>query len=87
MIVFRGDEPPDHWERQLRKLERMEWERLAAMTLGDALEHLKAVREHPWACACVGPPNCCIRTLHQSQWLQRDAHILVKMIKEVADRG
>lgn len=54
-------------------------EKVADMTLGDALEFL---RSDPWACACCGGEWCCARVAAQSRALQRGAHILIKMIAE-----
>lgn len=51
------------------------------LTLGEAVD---ALRREPIACACPGSPWCCLFYYPQAKRLQRGAHILVKMIDELA---
>lgn len=58
---------------------RLDRERLAGMTLGEALDLL---RTPPWACACIGRPGCCIDRYAQAHALQRGAHITARLITD-----
>jgi hypothetical protein len=58
-------------------------EGLGAMTLGKALEFLRA---EPWGCACVGGPWCCRLRYAQAHALVRAAHVVVKQLAELSAR-
>lgn len=62
------------------------WPHLADMTLGEAASLLHG---GGWACACAGPmPVCyCARTTQHANMLVRGAHITVKLIADMAERG
>lgn len=55
-----------------------------SLTLGAAVEMLRA---EPIGCACPGSPMCCIYAYPQAERLHRGAHILVKMIADLAQKG
>lgn len=59
------------------------WQRttVAGMTLGDAVEWLRA---EPIGCACHGGPACCIYRGQQVVRLQRAAHVVARLL---ADRA
>jgi len=52
-------------------------------TLG---ESIKLLRGRSWLCACIGPPACCVDAYVHARVMRRAAHILVKMVAEVAAR-
>jgi hypothetical protein len=55
-------------------------------TLGEATERLRPDRI-PFGCACHGPPNCCINVYDTARLLQRDAHIVVKLLAGLRTRA
>lgn len=67
------------WERRQALVERQELARRASMTLGQGMELLNAP---PGACACVGPPFCCLSAFIQARALQRGAHIIAKLLTD-----
>lgn len=60
-------------------------------TLGEAVEHLRWVREDgPIAYACIGGPYCCAIRYRQHEQLQheqlqRAAHIVVKQLVDLVE--
>ena len=54
-------------------------------TLGEAMVYLSPVYEE-FACACHGPPNCCVNRFRTAELLRRDAHIVAKMLADLRDR-
>lgn len=69
------------WDRTYGNIEREEWARVAGMTLGEATEQ----RQGPgWACACRGSPFCCRYSWMQAAALNRAAHIVAKLLADVA---
>lgn len=72
----------------------MTWSWRHDMTLGEATWRLSDEHQ-PIACACVGPPSsapfdspCYCRLVYiQAERLQRAAHIVVKLLDEVAARA
>jgi hypothetical protein len=67
------------WERRYAEMIRQDMARLATMTLGYATELLRAP---PFACACHGPPNCCMDVDRQAERLRHAAHIVVKLVSD-----
>lgn len=65
-----------------RKLDRQGWERVADLTLGEAVDLLRDELDGH-ACACIGPPFCCAYAYWQADALRRAAHITVKLIAEL----
>jgi hypothetical protein len=58
-------------------------------TLGEATELLNWAESgdgQGFACACHGPPNCCVNVYATARLLQRDAHILVKLLAGLRDQ-
>jgi hypothetical protein len=54
---------------------------MAGMTLGEAVGLLRWERDNgPTACACVGPPSCCVDVYRQAEALSRAAHIVVELV-------
>jgi hypothetical protein len=68
----------DHWDREIARIRRLAAEAYARMTLGEAMDRLRA---EPFVCACAGPP-CCVDWYRQALALQRAAHIAVKLMDE-----
>jgi hypothetical protein len=51
-------------------------------TLGEATDLLNWAESEDggFACACHGPPNCCINVFDVAKLLRRDAHIVAKQL-------
>lgn len=71
----------DSWDISWERAVREEWELQARMTLGEAM---RLLRGPSWACACTGFPNCCNYAFPQARALQRGAHIVAKLLADVA---
>ena len=71
------------WTRLRAEAERKAMSYEAGMTLGGALRLLNT---EPWACACVGPPHCCLHKFAQARALQRGAHIVAKLLDDTCRR-
>jgi hypothetical protein len=54
------------------------------MTLGEAVTLLAGFEREPWACACVGPPQCCRYRFDQAKALRRGAEIAAGVIRDAA---
>lgn len=66
------------WRAEWAAKHRAEMLRLATtMPLSEALRLLNL---EPWACACIGPPGCCMDRYATARALKRAAHIAVKLI-------
>lgn len=55
----------------------------ATMTLGALAYNLRA---GPSACACIGPPFCCINRGVVQRELQRSAHIVARLLLDAASK-
>lgn len=56
-----------------------------ALALGDAAAWMR-VAEDGWACACCGPPGCCVNMVRRARALRREAHIAVKQMVALLER-
>lgn len=74
--VYPWDWPAWHDKENVRDRNRARRE----MTLGEAVSWLST----RGACACSGPPYCCINMGYIAEELVRTAHIAIKMIQEYA---
>lgn len=54
------------------------------MTLGQAVDYVRDTETQDWACACHGPPYCCIQGYFRAQAILRAGHIAVKQVAELA---
>lgn len=82
----RRERPQDSWNWdavvRFAWLKREDIARIMGeMTLGDLAENL---RREPYACACIGPPFCCVNRGVVQQELQRGAHIMAKLLVDLA---
>ena len=50
------------------------------MTLGEAADYIRKFETGEWACACHGPPYCCMDTYRWAQMVVRGGHIAIKQI-------
>lgn len=58
--------------------------RVADMTLAKATD---LHRTPAWACACIGPPYCCLFAYDQARALHRAAHIAARQMADLLARG
>lgn len=79
----RADRELAAWHRARQRL-AVAWQQ--DMTLRDGVEEVRSRRVAPIACACPGPPGCCIYALEQANRLQHAAHVVVRQLADLAAR-
>lgn len=67
-----GAEPPWRWDPWV-------WN----MPLVDACTYIDG---EGWACACHGPPNCCVNVGAQARLLRREAHLVARQLADLLAR-